>query len=582
MKDLKRLLPYIQRYRTRILIGFLFVTIANICATLVPRVVGNTIDLIKEVGFEQEDVLAQIVLIIALTAGSGIFMYLTRKTIIIASRMIEYDLRSDFLYAVQSRPMNFFHENPTGTLMAYATNDITAARDFLGPAIMYTANSVTTFIFALFFMLDINPFLTLLALSPLPVITFLVYKLGKEIHKSFKAVQEQFAEISARSQESFSGVRVVRAYIRENYENSIFKDLSKDYYRKNLRLAKVQASMMPALMVLVGAAQMIVLGYGGWQVMQGTATLGELTQFFIYINLLIWPVAAIGWITNVIQRASASMARLGKIFDEMNISPGETDEGMEDIEIKGNVKYENVSLSYGEESKPVLKNIDFSLKAGESAGFVGAVGSGKSSIVNLLPRLFDPAQGRILIDGRDINDIPGRDLRRKIAVVPQDQFLFSTTIKENIAFGKADADLDEIRKAAETACLDEEIEKFPDGYETVLGERGISLSGGQKQRLALARAVAKEPAILILDDALSAVDAQTEEKILANLSEFMKNRTTIIISHRINTVQNCDKIYVLDKGRIAERGTHEELILKEGLYYEMYARQKLEDEIEHM
>lgn len=602
MKDLKRLLPYIKKYRSRIIGGFFLVTISNICATMVPRIIGQTIDMIGDISYSKADILDNIFLIIALTAGSGIFMYFTRKTIIVASRLIEYDLRKDFLVVVSNRPMSFFHENSPGTLMAYATNDISAAREFLGPAIMYTANSVTTFIFALFFMLNIDPFLTILALSPLPIITLMVYRLGKEIHKSFKAVQEQFAELSSRSQEAFSGIRVVKSYVRESFENTIFNNMSKDYYRKNLRLARVQSAIMPALMVLVGIAQMIVLGFGGWQVMNGTSSLGDLTQFFIYINLLIWPVAAIGWITNIIQRASASIARLWKLLDlletdsDINTNDNEPEKKQKrnselfnkkneftDVfdrnAIKGDLLFDNISLKYSVDSPYVLKNINLKIPSATSLGITGTVGSGKSTLANLVPSLFEPSEGRILIDDVDIKGIPIKILRKFIAFVPQEQFLFSTSIKENIAFGKPDASDKEIEFASKIACFDEEVKMFPDGYNTILGERGITLSGGQKQRLALARAIVKDPAILILDDALSAVDAQTEEKILQSLPQIMNGRTSIIISHRISTIMNCDNIVVLHNGEIEESGTHSELIERKGKYYQIYSRQKLEEEI---
>lgn len=581
MKELKRLLPYLKKHRRKIYLGLLFITIANISAAAAPRVVGHIVDMISTGGFTESRVLWNIALFIGLTALSGLFMFLTRRRIIVASRLIEYDLRNDFLLSLESRPMSFYHKNPTGTLMAYATNDITAAREFLGPALMFSANAVTMFIFALAFMLSIDVRVTLLALLPLPVIAVATYVLGGKVHKAFKNVQAQYADLTAQAQESFSGIRIVKAYVREKYENEKFSEISKDYYKKNLRLTKYQSIMIPVIMTLVGMSLIIVLGYGGTMAIEGSITLGDITQFIIYLGLLIWPVASIGWITNLVQRASASAARLGEVLDYSG--PTESFEKSDNNDrIKGNIKFRNVYLKYEGASETALKDIDMEIPAGTSLGIIGKVGCGKSSLVNLLPRLFVPTGGKILLDGKNLQDYSLQEIRKSIGFVPQDLFLFSATIAENISFGRPDADIEEIKHVAELACLHKEIENFPDRYETLLGERGISLSGGQKQRLALARALIRKPKILILDDALSAVDTHTEIEILGNIRDFSKDISFLIISHRISTVSNSDRIIVLDKGSIAETGSHDELLAKKGLYAEIYEQQMLQDEIERL
>jgi len=582
MNELKRLLPYIKKYKARMLLGFLFVTISNICSTYLPRVVGNIVDTVQKKNFDMNLIYESIVIIVALTAGSGLFMFLTRQTIIVVSRLIEYDLRKDFVNAVERQSMNFFNKNSTGSLMAYATNDIPAAREFLGPAIMYAANTITTFSFALYFMLNLNPTITLIALLPLPVIAVATYNIGKKVHIAFKNVQEQFSNLTTQAQETFSGIRVVRSYVREDYESDRFSVLSGEYVTRNLRLARYQAITMPILMVLVGLSQVIVLGYGGWQIINGHATLGTLTQFFIYINLLIWPVAAIGWITNLIQRAAASAARLGKIMEQSPEIVDSPDVNHNITELNGEIKFCDASLKYSPELPYVLENINLNIKKGHSLGIVGSVGSGKSSFVNLIPRLYELSEGKIFIDDYEITEIPINTLRNNIAVVSQEPFLFSASISDNIRFGKPGAAMDEIIEISKASFLHDDVLSFPEKYDTMLGERGITLSGGQKQRLAIARALLKNAPILILDDALSAIDAQTEDRILQSIKKYMIGRTTIIISHRISTVKDLDKIIFLENGKIVEKGTHAGLVSLSGKYNEIYSYQQLQAEIEQL
>ncbi len=582
MKELLRLLPYLKNYKQKLLLGLVVVTISNLCSTYVPRLVGGTIDIITVGNFTVSDVVFNIAAILILTFLSGLFMFFTRKMIIVTSREIEYDLRKDLLDSIQRQSMNFFHKNPTGNLMAHATNDIPAAREFLGPAIMYSANTVTTFAFALYFMLSLSPTITLVGLIPLPFIAYVTYLIGKKIHVAFKDVQSKFADLTAQAQESISGVRVIRAYTREIFEQMRFASLSKDYLHKNLRLARIEAIFMPLLMVLVGLSHIAVLAYGGTLVIQEKATLGDLTQFFIYLELLVWPVAAIGWVTNLIQRGAASSARLGKLLEEV---PEIADNHITDnniTKLEGEISFENVTFKYPETQNQTLNEINFIIKNGETLGVVGAVGAGKTTLVNLLLRLFEPSSGSIEIDGYKLAEIPLSTLRGTISVVPQDPFLFSETIKANISFGKSNATMEEIIDTAKKCKLHEEILTFRNGYDTMLGERGITLSGGQKQRVAIARALITSPKILILDDALSAVDSATESFIMANLKEFMKDRTTIVISHRISTVMNADNLILLDNGKIIESGKHEDLIKLNGKYAQIFALQKIAQELEQL
>jgi len=587
MKELFRLKPYFVRHKWMFILGFVFVTISNICSTSLPRVVGKTIDSIAQsVGkntFSSTDIAWHIGLMFALTAGSGFFMFLTRKTMIVASRKIEYELRADVLAALERQPLQYFQRTPTGELMAYSTNDINAIREFFGPAVMYSANTLTTFVFALSMMIALSPLITVMALLPMPFVSFAVYRIGSRVHLLFKDAQDHYAKMTAKAQENLSGVRVIRAYGREEDEIKAFHGMGEGYLRKMMRLVSIEAVMMPIMISLIGLSQVLVLGTGGYLVMRGQATIGDVTQFFIYLNLLIWPVIAIGWVTNLIQRAAASTGRLGRVFDEVpDIADGkETNTTM--TAIQGNVEFRNVRMKYAHNLPFALGSdaggISFSITAGETVGIVGETGSGKSSLVNLIPRLFNHTSGELLIDGQPIHSVPLHVLRSAIAIVPQESFLFSMNIADNIRFGKPNASMDEVVEASIIAQMHENVKGFPEGYATLVGERGVTLSGGQKQRTAIARAIIRQPNILIFDDSLSAVDTETEEKILRGLREVMQGRTSIIIAHRISTVKNADRIIVLDHGMIVESGTHEQLVEQGGIYAAMYSRQLLEEEI---
>jgi len=579
MKSLLALLPYLKKYKVRLLWGFVFVTMANAASSFIPRVVGTAIDALGTPGFTMSTVFYYSLGVIGLTILSGVSMYMTRQTIIVTSRLVEYDLKNDFVEAIERQTATFFSNNSTGSLMALSTNDIASVREFLGPAIMYSANTIASFLFVLTLMLMVSPMLTLFALLPLPIIALTTYFVGQKVHLMYKVVQEQYSNLTTTAQESFSGAKVIRAYSRSDYESDIFSQESKKYVRQRLRLASWQSSMMPLMIVLIGFAQIITLWYGGGLVIKGEATLGTLTQFFIYIAQLIWPIAAVGWVTNLIQRGAASMERLTNVINQpVDIQSPEN--AIKTIQ-QGKIEFANVSLQYSPTMPKVLSDVSLTIPAGSSLGIVGAVGSGKSSFISLIPRLYDVSTGEIRIDGVPLKQYDVEALREQIGVVQQEPFLFSSTIADNIGMGAVGQyDVPTVQLASEQAQLHNDVLRFPEQYDTILGERGITLSGGQRQRTAIARALIRNPKILIFDDSLSAVDTQTEEQILKMLEEVKKERTTIIISHRISAVKLTDTIVVLDKGVIVEHGTHDELLELNGMYATMYTQQLLEEELD--
>ncbi len=578
MKKLRLLLPYLFRYKYIISIGFIFVTLSNIASTAVPGFIGRTVDSLRSSHFTKEEILGTIGIILLLTALSGIFMYLTRRTIIVVSRYIEYDLRKDFLDSIMNKTQSFFNKNSTGSLMALATNDISAARDFFGPAVMYAANTLTTFSFALYFMFAINSEMTFIVIAPLPFLALFVYYIGNKIHIAFKDSQDHYSKLTSQAQESFSGIRIIKSYLREDYESNEFSKMSKSYIKKNMKLAKYQALLFPIMMIIVGITQILIIGYGGYKVIHHTLTLGELTQFFIYLNLLIWPIAAIGWISNVIQRASASAGRLNDlVFADKN---KEAEINNNTKEIIPQININNLSFAY--EHNTTIDNITLDIEKGSVLGIIGGVGSGKTTLASIIAGLYLDYSGEIIIGGMELKNIDLKTLRENMSIVQQEPFLFSMTIAENLRFAKPNATDEEIIEICRSVKLDEEIASFQNGYDTLLGERGITLSGGQKQRLSLARALLKNPKLLILDDALSAIDANTEKFIIAELRKYFESRTTIIISHRISTVRYADNIIVLEEGRIIESGNNDKLLSQKGKYYDMYNIQELEEEISHI
>jgi len=562
----------------------LAVVMSNLFTVAQPYVIGRAVDTLKS-GLEAQalglhDLLWYAALVVGLSLVAGVFTFLTRQTIIVVSRHIEFDLRNDLLSHIQKQSLAYFQNTPTGDLMAHATNDISAVRNSVGPGLMYPADTLMTFIMALSVMLVTDWTLTLVALTPLPFVSFAVYRLGKLIHRRFEERQRQYSDLTTRAQETFAGIRVIKAYVREAYETSIFRASSHEYLKKNLVLARIQSIMWPLMFLLVGASLVLTLYVGGLRVIAGTFSIGTLTAFFGYLVLLIWPMIAFGWVINILQQGAASMGRLVKIWDTV---PEVRDTEQTDTTIhtiRGSIEFRNVSFRHRDAGGPALREINLTVPEGATVALVGYTGSGKSTLVNLIPRLYDVTEGALLVDGVDVRRIPLEVLRGAIGFVPQETFLFSESLAENIRYGSDTGG--DLPQAAEVAQLVQDVEGFPAGYETMLGERGITLSGGQKQRSSLARAVLRQPRILILDDALSSVDTDTEERILHRLRGIMRGRTSILISHRISTVKDADMIVVLHEGEIIDRGTHEELVARGGLYAELYRKQLLEEELEHL
>ena len=559
---------------------------SNLFTVAQPLVIGRAIDALKS-GLELRKIdsggiLTYAGIVIGCSLVAGIFTFLTRQTIIVVSRLVEFDLRNVFLQHVQKLSLSFFQRTPTGDLMALATNDISAVRNALGPGIMYPTDTLMTFTMVLAVMFTLDWRLTLLSLIPLPFVSYAVYRLGKLVHVKFEERQKQYSELTTRAQENLSGIRVIKAYVREEYETNLFRTMSWDYLKKNLVLARVQSIMWPLMFLLVGFSIVITMYVGGLSVINGTISIGTLTAFFGYLIMLIWPMIAFGWVVNILQQGAASMARLGKIFDtEPEIVDGNLVRH-DHADLKGSIEFRDVVFSYPGASRPTLNGISLSIPAGTTLAVVGYTGAGKTTLVNLLPRLYDTVGGSVLIDGVDVRHIPLEVLRKNIGYVPQETFLFSDSIADNIRYGTTEATEDQLFYAADVSQIAKDVKGFPRTFDTVLGERGITLSGGQKQRTSIARAVIRNPKILILDDSLSAVDTYTEEEILQRLREVMRGRTSIIISHRVSTVKEADKIVVLNEGRIVEQGTHEELVSLGGIYAELHRKQLLEEQLENL
>jgi ATP-binding cassette, subfamily B, multidrug efflux pump len=586
MKPLLRLKPYLAKYKSTLIWGLVTVVMSNLFTVAQPLFVGRAIDSLKtSLETKQIDASGLLLyagLIVGFSLVAGFFTFLTRETIIVISRRVEYDLRNDFLSHIQRLSLSYFQNTPTGDLMAHATNDISAVRNSLGPGIMYPTDTLMTFSMVLGIMLYKDWELTLLALIPLPFVSYAVYYLGKIVHVKFEERQEQFSRLTTRAQENLSGIRVVKAYVREAYEIGLFRSMSWEYLKKNLVLARVQSIMWPLMFLLVGFSLIITLYFGGVRVIEGQLSIGSLTAFFGYLIMLIWPMIAFGWVINILQQGAASMGRLVKIFDTV---PDVRDTEMTDRSIsilEGEIEFRGVAFQHKNASRPALEDITLRIPKGSTLAIVGYTGSGKSTMVNLIPRLYDATGGELLIDGVNIKNIPLHVLRSNIGYVPQETFLFSDSILENISYGTDNGTEEHVREAADISQILKDVVDFPQQFATTLGERGITLSGGQKQRTSIARAVMRKPKILILDDALSAVDTYTEEEILKRLRNVMRGRTSIIISHRISTVKEADQIVVLNDGRIAERGTHDELVEKGGIYAELHQKQLLEEELEQL
>jgi ATP-binding cassette subfamily B protein len=579
LKNLRPLFPYLKKYRRTLFWGGVTVLFNNGLWVLSPQVVRRAIDDLNLHGVTHGKILTYALLLVGLALSKGVFQFLTRWLVIGVSREIEYDLRNDMFRHLESLNYSYYQKNRTGDIMARATNDLNAVRMLLGPAIMYTANTLVFTAVALVFMWQISPKLTLYAFAPLPLASIVVQYIGRKIHERFEKIQAQFSDISARAQENFSGARVIRAYAQEEPEIALFEKSNQEYVERSLPLARLTGMLWPTLELLLGCAVVLVLWIGGRQVLLRQMSLGDFVAFNTYIIMLTWPIIALGWVINIFQRGTASMGRINEI---LVAQPEITDAAVaSDLKsarvLDGEIEFRHLNFSYN--GVPVLRDINLKIPAGTSLAIVGPTGSGKTTLVSLLPRIYDVAPGSLLLDGRPIREYPLETLRRNIGFVPQETFLFSDQVRENIAFGVDGATDEQVRAAADAANIAADIESFPEKYETLVGERGITLSGGQKQRTAIARAIIRDPRILILDDALSSVDTYTEEKILDHLREVMRDRTTIFISHRVSTVRNADRIAVLHEGQIVELGTHDELLARNGYYTDLYNKQLLEEEL---
>ncbi|PYX00128.1 MAG: ABC transporter ATP-binding protein, partial [Acidobacteria bacterium] len=547
-----------------------------------PQVIRRAIDDLH-LGVTRHKLFTYALLLMAVAGVKSIFQFLTRWVVIGISREIEFDLRNDLFQHLEKLSYSYYQRTRTGDIMARATNDLNAVRMLLGPAIMYTANTIVFTAGALAFMLSISPKLTIYAFLPLPVVSIVVQYFGKRIHERFERIQAMFSDISARAQENFSGARVIRAYVQEEPEITAFEASNREYIARSLKLVRLMGMLWPTLEIMLGFAIVLVLWLGGREVLYRRISVGDFVAFNTYMVQLTWPVIALGWVINIFQRGTASMARINEILvekpeieDSAEIKAASRQGGTAE-HVAGEIEFRD--LNFGYNGTPVLHDINLRIPAGSSLAIVGPTGSGKTTLVSLIPRIYDASPETVLIDGKPIREYPLQVLRPQIGFVPQETFLFSETVRENIAFGKEDATDEEVHSAAEAASIAAEIEDFPEQYRTLVGERGITLSGGQKQRSAIARAVIRNPRVLILDDALSSVDTQTEDKILNHLREIMQGRTTIFISHRVSTVRNADRIAVLHGGRIVEIGTHEELLALNGYYTDLYNKQLLEEEL---
>ena len=577
----RRLLPFVLRYRRQYITGLACVVMTTAIQLLSPWILKYAIDDITR-GITRQKLALYAGLLLGVACLGAVFRFLMRRILIGASRDLEYDIRNAFFARLQVMPLAYYQTRRTGDLMSRATNDLNAVRMMIGPSVMYSANTILMFTVAIVIMLSIDARLTLIALLPLPLVSLTVWYFGSALPRRFEAIQAQLSDMSAVVQEALAGVRVVRAYNQEPHEIERFRSANAEYVKRNRVLIRLQGLFYPSMTLFLGFGALLVLWLGSREVIRGRITLGEFVAFNGYLVMLSWPMIAFGWVTNMLQRGMASWKRMLEVIDAVpSITDADVTPAGRAVPLTGAIDIRHLTFAYPGTMRAVLDDISLRIEPGQTVAFVGATGSGKSTLISLLPRLHQPPPGTVLLDGVDIREIPLSSLRGAIGVVPQEPFLFSTTIAENIAFGvpESAATGTRIGEAAEVARLDKDVESFPKGYETMVGERGITLSGGQKQRTALARAVMVDPRILILDDALSAVDTYTEEEILGRLRRVMRQRTSIIVAHRVSTVRDADQIFVLDRGRIVERGNHDALVARNGRYAALYRKQQLEEEL---
>jgi ATP-binding cassette subfamily B protein len=577
-KNLRPLLPYLKRYRWGLVAGTFCVLFSNGAWILLPKIIGSAAESLR-FGVTRHKLMVFALQVLVVAAVRGIFLFLTRWVVIGISRDIEFDLRNDLFAHLETLSYSYYQRMRTGDIMARATNDLNAVRMLLGPAIMYSANTLVFTAGALSFMIAISPRLTFYAFLPLPIVSIVIQSFGRRIHERFERIQAMFSDISARAQENFSGARVIRAYVQEEAEISLFETANQEYIKRSLKLVRLMGMLWPTLELMLGLALVLVLWIGGREVLLGRMDIGGFTEFTLYMMQLTFPVIALGWVVNIFQRGTASLQRLNEILQEKPAIQDGPEVAREETprEIAGEIEFRGLNFAY--DGNLVLNDLNLRIPAGSSLAIVGPTGSGKTTLVSLIPRIYDADAGMVLIDGRPIREFAIASLRKNIGFVPQETFLFSDRIRENIALGVDSATDEEIHDAAEAANIAADIESFPEQYQTMVGERGITLSGGQKQRTAIARALIRNPRILILDDALSSVDTHTEDKILNHLRNVMQGRTTIFISHRVSTVRNADRIAVLHSGRIVELGTHDELLALNGYYTDLYNKQLLEEEL---
>ncbi|QNM86642.1 ABC transporter ATP-binding protein [Polaribacter pectinis] len=584
MKELRYINKYFSKYKWRIIAGLLITVLSKILALKVPQIIRNSLNVVEDyqngivTNLEEvkHQLLINVLLIIGVALVAGFFTFLMRQTIIVTSRLIEFDLKNEIYQQYQRLSLNFYKKNRTGDLMNRISEDVSKVRMYVGPAIMYSMNIIVLFAVGFTQMISVDVKLTMYTLIPFPLLSICIFILSKVIHKRSTIVQQYLSKLTTFNQEFFSGINVVKSY---GIEASIIKDFdeiadkSKD---KNIHLHQANALFFPLMILLIGISNLLVVYIGGQQYINGEIQIGTIIEFMLYVNILTWPVAVVGWVTSMVQQAEASQLRINEFLQQV---PEIQNTNNQPTELEGNVTFKDVTFTYDDTNITALKNINFSVKAGETMAILGNTGSGKSTIIELISRLYDTKEGTIFLDNIPIKEANLNDVRNQIGFVPQDPFLFSDTIGNNIKFGKEDATEEEIISAAKNAVVHDNIIDFANGYQTILGERGVTLSGGQKQRVSIARAIIKNPKILIFDDCLSAVDTETEEKILSNLEKVSKNKTTFIISHRVSSAKNADKIIVLDDGKIIQQGTHNQLITENGYYKDLYDQQLLEKEI---
>ena len=591
MKELSYLNKYFIKYKYSFSLGILITIIAQIFSLFTPKLISKSLNAIEKfdklpetqqasqviIDAYRQDLIHNVLLIIATTIVAGFLTFLMRQTLIVMSRHIEFDLKNEVFRQYENLSQNFYKQNRTGDLMNRISEDVSKVRMYVGPAVMYTINTFIRFAIVIIYMYNVSPLLTLYTILPLPILSFCIFKLSSEINKRSTTFQQYLSKVSSFSQEIFSGIRVIKAYSLENQHQNNMVALADESKKKSLDLAKVQSLFGPLMIALIGISNLVVIYFGGVMYINGTIpNIGTIAEFILYVNMLTWPVASLGWVSSMVQEAEASQKRLNEF---LKIEPEIKNNNENSSDIQGSISFENVSYTYEDTNIEALKNVNFTVKKGETLAILGKTGSGKSTILSLISRLYDVTEGRITIDQNEISTLNLNDLRNNIGIVPQDAFLFSDTIKNNIKFGNQNATDEEVMHAAKSAVVHDNIIAFNKQYDTVLGERGITLSGGQKQRVSIARAIIKNPAILLFDDCLSAVDTETEETILNNLFEICKDKTTIIVSHRVSSAKNADKIIILEDGKIIQQGSHNQLINQEGYYASLYLKQLSEKEL---